>query len=813
MRKIWNMLLVATLVAAGCSDKYDDTRIRQDLDEIGSRIDALEQSVAGLQSQLDALNSLMNSSFVSFISTDAEGHTVITYVDHGGDSHTITVATQEDVVTLPILSIAQDTDGEWYWRQTSDNGKSYEWLLTDGEKTPVGGTAPELGVDAEGFWTVNGQPIVDKAGNRLLAGDVSESLFQSASIDEESGEALFVLADGTELRMQLFEALSLSFDAPLYTAIPDYATQVKINYTVEGSQADGAIVEIFTAYHVKARLDASLATLTVSLEQGATEGNLLVLAHANGNTVLKPLFFTYGTAEIGAPEHDGSTTAIQLEGDATEFDVQVSANIDYEVTVDEAAAGWLHYTPTRAMTTTTHRFTADAYNDPAGAVRTGEIRFANRLYNVSASIAVKQSPKVPEGQAGGIASANELMAFAAAVNAGSSTERWQNEAGEIVLLNDIDMSGVETWTPIGSIDGSSYSASDPYVTNHPFKGTFDGQGFAILNLHYSADMSTGRYGYALFGAVEEATIRNLTLGSAETPITWTFTGDAPKATAVASLAAYALNSTIESCTNYYGIDFAGDSGADVLCIASGLVGVMKNSTLGGRAKSLGCINYGEVRTGKISNNGNGGNGMQTAGICGVMAKDEGNLIQYCVNYGHISCPTGRTGGLVATMMNGNVRNSDNRGTIEDDLAGKFVGAGIESAYNYKRMGGLIGGTDDLRTIPSATVESCTNYGNVLSHIGCRAGGFIGHSNVQIIGCANEGAVLGDKYHNDHGPGWACGYSSKSTDSWTNVRDCTMGGYVGGYEAYRENPTSAPAATIDNAFGYRNAEYFDPTINN
>lgn len=813
MRKIWNMLLLTVLVAAGCGDGYDDTRIRQDLDEIGSRLDALEQSVAELQQQMDALTRLMNSSFVSFISTDAEGRTVITYMDHGGESHSITVATQEDVVTLPILSIAQDEDGLWYWRQTTDNGQSYEWVLTDGKKTPVGGTAPELGVDEEGYWTVNGEPLTDEEGSRLLAGDVSEILFRSASVDEETGEALFVLADGTELRMPFFEALSLTFDTPLYTAIPDYTTSVKINYTVEGSQADGAIVELFTTYRVNARLDTSLSTLTVSLQEGATEGNVLVMAHANGNTVLKPLFFTYGTAEIGAPEHDGSTAEIQIEGDATSFDVEVSANITYEVSVSDEAAGWLHYNATRAMTTTTHRFTADAYDSAAGTARTGEIRFANRLYNVSAAIAVKQSPKIPEGQAGGIATAADLQAFAAAVNSGASTERWQNDNGEVVLLNDIDMTGVENWTPIGGIDGSAYTTTDPYTTVNPFKGTFDGQGFAILNLHYTADMSTARYGYALFGSVEDATIRNLTLGSPDTQIAWTFTGDAPKATCVASLAAYALNSTIESCTNYYDIDFAGDSGADVLCIASGLVGVMKHSTLGGRAKSLGCQNYGAVRTGKITNNGNGGNGMQTAGICGVMAKDEGNLIQYCVNYGHISCPTGRTGGLVATMMNGNVRNSDNRGLIEDDLAGKFVGAGIESAYNYKRMGGLIGGTDDLKKTPSATVESCTNYGHVMSHIGCRAGGFIGHSNVQIIGCANEGAILGDKYHNDHGPGWACGYSGASSDSWTNVRDCTTGGYVGGYEAYKENPTSAPAATSDNAFGYKNAEYYDPTINN
>ena len=326
-------------------------------------------------------------------------------------------------------------------------------------------------------------------------------------------------------------------------------------------------------------------------------------------------------------------------------------------------------------------------------------------------------------------------------------------------------------------------------------------------------MSTSKWGYAFFGSLDGATVRNLTLGDPDTDITWTFTGDAPKATSVASLAVYAVNSTIESCTNYYNIDFAGDSGSEVLCVASGLVGVMKNSTIGGRAKSLGCANYGFVRTGKITNNGNGGNGMQTAGICGFMAKDEGNLIQFCVNYGHISCPTGRTGGLVATLMNGNVKNSDNRGTVEDDIVGKFEGAAAQNSYNSKRMGGLIGGTDDLKKVLTATVESCTNYGNVFTHIGCRTGGFIGHSNIRIIGCANQGAILGDVYNSDHGPAWACGYSGQSSGEWVNVSSCTMGGYVGSYTTYKDNPTSAPAATVHNAFSYKNDEYYDPTINN
>ena len=748
MKKILNTIFLATfLFAAACSDGYDDTRIKKDLDDVGQILDELEQAVDGLRTQMDALTQLINSLFVSLISTDAEGNYVITYIDRGGESRTLTLATQKEVVTLPIIGIAKDEDGVWYWRQTSDNGETYEWILVDGEKVPAGGEKPEVGIDAEGFWTVNGKPITDAKGDKVLADDVSNILFKEAYVDEKTGEAVFILADGTELRLQMFEALSVSFDSPTYTAVPDYASKVKIRYTVGGSQAEGALVDIFTAYNVDAEIDESISTITVSLKEGAQEGNILVMAHAGGNTILKPLFFTYGTAEIQDPVYNGSTADIVLEGDMTQFEVKVSASIDYEVTVEESASKWLIYNSTRAMTTLTHVFTADYYEDASGALRTGEIRFSNALYDISAAIVVKQSPKIPEGGGGGISTAADLM------------------------------------------------------------------GFAVKNLNYTADMSTGKWGYAFFGSLDGATVRNLTLGDPDTDITWTFTGDAPKATSVASLAVYAVNSTIESCTNYYNIDFAGDSGSEVLCVASGLVGVMKNSTIGGRAKSLGCANYGFVRTGKITNNGNGGNGMQTAGICGFMAKDEGNLIQFCVNYGHISCPTGRTGGLVATLMNGNVKNSDNRGTVEDDIVGKFEGAAAQNSYNSKRMGGLIGGTDDLKKVLTATVESCTNYGNVFTHIGCRTGGFIGHSNIRIIGCANQGAILGDVYNSDHGPAWACGYSGQSSGEWVNVSSCTMGGYVGSYTTYKDNPTSAPAATVHNAFSYKNDEYYDPTINN
>lgn len=108
MKKILNTIFLATfLFAAACSDGYDDTRIKKDLDDVGQILDELEQAVDGLRTQMDALTQLINSSFVSLISTDAEGNYVITYIDRGGESRTLTLATQKEVVTLPIVGIAQ----------------------------------------------------------------------------------------------------------------------------------------------------------------------------------------------------------------------------------------------------------------------------------------------------------------------------------------------------------------------------------------------------------------------------------------------------------------------------------------------------------------------------------------------------------------------------------------------------------------------------------------------------------------------------------------------------------------------------------
>ena len=198
-----------------------------------------EKRVERLNEEMNSLSALINSSFISYLKQDDEGNYVISYRDHGGETKTVTLATQDDVVTAPIVGAGEFTDGNLYWRTTADNGKTYQWLLDkEGKMMPVGGVPPAMDIDAEGFWIVDGQRLTDKEGNPILANDVSNTLFQKVETDEESGMVRFTLADGSTFEIPVFEALSIRFDAAPVTAVPDRSIPVEIEYTVAGSEAE-----------------------------------------------------------------------------------------------------------------------------------------------------------------------------------------------------------------------------------------------------------------------------------------------------------------------------------------------------------------------------------------------------------------------------------------------------------------------------------------------------------------------------------------------------------------------------------------------
>ena len=98
-----------------------------------------------------------------------------------------------------------------------------------------------------------------------------------------------------------------------------------------------------------------------------------------------------------------------------------------------------------------------------------------------ASVEVKVSQARLEGGLAvrGIADAEDLVAFAQAVNEGGSLTPFMVD-GNIVLLNDIDASSIKEWVPAGT-------------KTSPFTGNFDGKGHAIKNISWAIDLAESPY--------------------------------------------------------------------------------------------------------------------------------------------------------------------------------------------------------------------------------------------------------------------------------------------------------------------------------
>lgn len=394
-----------------------------------------------------------------------------------------------------------------------------------------------------------------------------------------------------------------------------------------------------------------------------------------------------------------------------------------------------------------------------------------------------------EGAPTGIRNADDLKAFASAVNAGKSLAKYTID-GEVCLMNDIDMAGTD-WSDyvIGGVVTPSTADANKAVTyamgENVFDKVFNGKNFALKNVDWTFDLADGNVAHGLFSALgAEGEIKNLTIEGVIR-----LTGAAPQGAAIGAFAGYA-EGKITSCTNKAAIAFAGSDAANISVCLGGIAGYVQNATL------TQCVNDGALTCGTIANTGNGSNsGFHQGGIVGYMKTSS---LTECTNNGALSAPSGRSGGIVAVATSGQVTACVNNGKVQDDVNGIF-GANP----GYKRMGGLAGGAS-----ADAAFTSCVNNGDVFSQLGCRTGGFVGHNEAKITKCENKGVILSDHTlsgTNYHGSGWAAGYN-KSADL---ITECVVGGRVGDYTAYKDNPQSAPEATYAMAIVHGK---FDPTLN-
>ena len=99
--------------------------------------------------------------------------------------------------------------------------------------------------------------------------------------------------------------------------------------------------------------------------------------------------------------------------------------------------------------------------------------------------------------------------------------------GWYILENDIDLSGIANWTPIGEYE-APYEFAPAEWWSHAFKGILDGQGHTVRGLRIT-ELTTDKSG--LFGAIADGEVRNLTMEDSQLA----FTAERPYAAPLAGI--------------------------------------------------------------------------------------------------------------------------------------------------------------------------------------------------------------------------------------------------------------------------------------
>lgn len=306
MKRLFTFLMVAVLCAPMWSCGYDDRKLWDAVDDLGARVEALEEAsrkansdIASLQSLVEALQGNLA---ITSVEQTADGYTI-----HFSEGDPITITNGRDGVSAPTVGVKQDTDGVYYW--TLDG----EWLTDeDGNRVKASGedgapgqdaVAPQVRINADTKeWEISTDGGLSWTSTGVSAeGREGDSLFSSVQ-DDDPDWVTFVLNDGSEIRLPKADAFS---------------------FVIEGVAASGAEFFLFgetRSWNVTAQ---GVADCMISRPDGwkaaFEEGVLSVTAPAADNTYAEPA----GVIAIHAVSASGLSRIVKLPVEAAAYRLRV----------------------------------------------------------------------------------------------------------------------------------------------------------------------------------------------------------------------------------------------------------------------------------------------------------------------------------------------------------------------------------------------------------------------------------------------------------------------------------------------------------
>lgn len=194
--RLITLALAATLCSAGftsCSDDYDDSAIKGQIEDLDKRVSTLEEKVktdiAGIQA---AIATLQGNDYVKAVK-EIEGGYEITFSK--GTKATIKDGKDGKDGATPVLTAAKDADGKFYWKV---DGK---WLLDGTDKVSASRT-PEFTAetdptDDKTYWKIDGEWLMN-GDQKVQATADAEPVKFDAKVSDDKSTITFTFDNGDE---------------------------------------------------------------------------------------------------------------------------------------------------------------------------------------------------------------------------------------------------------------------------------------------------------------------------------------------------------------------------------------------------------------------------------------------------------------------------------------------------------------------------------------------------------------------------------------------------------------------------------------
>ena len=384
MKKIFFALMMGLAICACTPEAYDDTAIKEQIDNLDDRLTKVEEDLATLELNVAAMKTLAEA-----LKTGKYIESVTPLED--GTGYTITFS---DETTIVVKNGEKGDKGE-----TGDKGDKGDTGAAgvDG-KTP---TVTVKEVDGVLYWFINGEqgpavyeeaPVFTSVDGNLyvtypggepqfVGALTGVSIFKSVVVNEEEGTVTFTFVGengeaGDSFDLPLAEKFALEIAESV--GLAKEQTSVEIPYTVKGANATTTVDVLAVA------CEAVVEAEVIKVSNIAAGAQMLVFAdNGEGKTSIRKVVFAAESYSVEAVDY-----VIPAEGG--QVVVKGVSNVPFEVVIP-AEAAWL----TQVVTKSAFELTFAAEKNE-GAERSAKVDFVRQgTEEVLMSVTIVQAVAKP----------------------------------------------------------------------------------------------------------------------------------------------------------------------------------------------------------------------------------------------------------------------------------------------------------------------------------------------------------------------------------------------------------------------------------